>query len=195
MASEPAALLGLIRDSVATPQIAAARLLALRPSGLVLLQAAVLVSALDALLLGVLGGGFVIPLPSGDWILPPLLHAALLGASLILTACALQVGGQVLGGQGRFAQALLVTIWLEVIAIAIQLVQVVVALALPMLTGFAGVAGLAILLWCMVHFARVLHGFPGYGRAIGAILIGALAVGLALTVLLGFLGFGVSPDV
>ena len=196
MASESAGLLSLIRDSVAAPQRAAERLLALRPSGIVLAQSAVLVSVLDALILGVLGGGgFVIPLPDGDWVLPPFLHAALLVASLVLTAGALQVGGQILGGKGRFADALLVTIWLEVIAIAVQFAQILVALALPMLTDLVGLLGIVVILWCMVHFAKALHGFPGLGRAIGAVLIGALAVGIALSLLLGFLGFGASPDV
>jgi hypothetical protein len=196
MASEAGHLLGLIRDSVATPQQAAARILSWRLSGLVLLQAAVLVSVLDALILGVIGGGaFVIPLPDGDWVLPPLLHAALLGGSLLLTAGALQVGGRILGGRGRFDQALLLTIWLEVIAIAVQVVQVALALFLPLLADLSGLAGVAVILWCMVHFTRVLHGFTGYGRAIGAIFLGALAVGLAVSMLLGFLGFGAPPDV
>jgi hypothetical protein len=152
------------------------------------------VSVLDALLLGLLAGGrFVLPLPSGDVLVPPLAHAAVLLASLVLTASAIQIGGRFLGGQGRFSEALLVVVWMEVLALGTEIVLLAASLLLPPLTGILGIAGLAVLLWCLVHFIRALHGFAGLGRAVAALLIGAVAVGLALSLLLG--AFGVAPDV
>jgi hypothetical protein len=52
-----------------------------------------------------------------------------------------------------------------------------------------------VLLWCLVHFIRALHGFARLGRAVAALVIGAVAVGLVLSLLLGALGFGAAPDV
>lgn len=196
MASDGSILLGMIRDSIASPTEAAERLLALRPSRLVILQAAVLVSVLDALLVGVLSGGaFTIPLPDGEAVLSPLLHAALLVGSLLISAGSLQVGGQILGGRGRYDESLLVVVWLEVLAIAIHLVELLAALVLPPLAPILALVGLALLLWCLVHFTRALHGFSGYGRTVLALLLGAVAIGIALSALLGFFGFGGSPDV
>ncbi|MBP1804237.1 YIP1 family protein [Rubellimicrobium aerolatum] len=196
MASDGSILLSLIRDSIATPREAAGRLLALRPPLGVVLEAAVLVSVLDALLVGVLSGGaFAIPLPEGQMVLSPLMHAALLAASLLISAGALQVGGQLLGGRGRFDQALLVVVWLEVVAIAIQLVELAAALLLAPLAPLLALAGLALLLWCVVHFTRALHGFSGYGRTLLALLLGAFAIGIALSALLGLFGFGGPADV
>ncbi len=196
MASDGSNLLLMIRDSVASPREAAERLLAMRPTLAVVMQSAVLVSAIDALVLGVLAGGaFTIPMAEGDVVLSPLAHALALVASLLLSAGALQVGGQILGGRGRFHQALLVVVWLEVVAIVVQLVQVMAALLVPPLAPLLGLAGLAVLLWCLVHFTRVLHGFPGLGRTLMALLLGALAVGIALSTVLAFLGFGGPPDV
>lgn len=189
-------ILSMIRDSVAEPQETADRLLALRPSTGVILQAAVLVSVLDALLLGALGGGsFVMPTPDGGLALSPFLHAAVLFGSLVLSAGALQVGGQMLGGKGRFQESLLVVVWLEVLAIAVQLVTLLVAIIVPPIAGVLGILGLGILIWCIVHFARALHGFPGYGRTIGALLLGAVVVVFGMSVLLAMLGFGGPPDV
>ncbi|TNC67570.1 YIP1 family protein [Rubellimicrobium roseum] len=196
MASSGTTLLNMLRDSVTTPREAATRLLAIRPSLGLVLQGAALVSILDALLLGVLAGGsFAIPLPEGDMILNPFNHAALLLCSLVLSAGALQAGGQVLGGTGRFDQALLVVVWLEVVAIAVQLVQVVAALILPPLAPLLGLAGLVVLLWCVLNFTRILHGFPGFGRTVLALVVGALIVVVALSALFGIFGVGATPDV
>lgn len=196
MASERISVLRLIRDSVAAPGVTAERLLSLElPLGTVV-QGAILVSALDALLLGLLGGGaFAVPTPDGDLVFPPMIHALLLLASLLLSAGALQVGGQIVGGQGRFHQALLLVVWLEVVALAVQVIQLAVALLVTPLAPFVGLAGLAVLLWCMIHFTRVLHRFEGYGRTILALIFSTVVILIALSLLLGFLGMGAPPNV
>jgi len=189
-------LLHMIRDSVAEPQEMADRLLAQRPRTRIVLEGALLVSVLDALLLGILGGGMAsMPTPQGEMAFSPFAHTAVLLASLILSAGALQVGGQMLGGKGRFAEALMLVVWLEVLAIVIQAATLLVALALPPLAGLLGVLGLAVLIWCVVHFARALHGFPGYGRTIGALLLGGVVVVIGVSILLAMLGFGGPADV
>ena len=189
-------LLIMLRDSVAEPQETADRLLALRPATGVVIQAAVLVAVLDALILGLLGGGAsAMPTPDGEVTLSPFVHAAVLFASLLLSAGALQVGGRMLGGKGRFEEALLLVVWLEVISIAVQAAILVAALILPPLAGVLGLIGLAILLWCLVHFNRALHGFTGLGRTIAALLVGAVVVVLGLSAFLAVLGFGGAPDV
>ncbi|WP_210529762.1 YIP1 family protein [Rubellimicrobium arenae] len=196
MASSDTNLLVLIRDSLAAPGEVASRLLSLRPGLAAVVQAAALVSILDALLLGALtGGAFVIPLPDGDVILDPFTHAALLGASLLISAVALFVGGRVLGGRGQFEQALLVVAWLELLAIVIQVAQLLFSILLPPVAPILALAGLFLLIWCVVQFTRVLHGFGGFGRTILALLLGAIVVGIALTILMSVVGFGGSSDV
>ena len=80
-------------------------------------------------------------------------------------------------------------------AIAIQLVQVAAALILAPLAPLVGLAGLVVLLWCVLNFTRTLHGFPGFGRTILALVAGALVVVLALSALFGIFGVGAPPDV
>lgn len=190
-------LLAMLRDSVAEPQEAADRLLALRPATAVVVQAAVLVSVLDALILGVLGdGALVMPTPlGGGALVPPLGQAAILLVSLFLSAAALQVGGRLLGGTGRFEEALLLVVWLEVMSMGVQAVTLLAALILPPLAGLLGLLGLAILLWCLVHFTRALHGFPGFGRPVATLLLGAVVVVVGLSAILALLGFGGPPRV
>lgn len=189
-------LLTMLRDSIATPTEAAERLLALRPRTRTVFEGAVLVATLDALSLGLLtGGGFEVPLPSGTLVIPPLGYAAVLVAFQILWAGVIEVGGRLLGGRGRFAEALLVIVWLEVLSLVIGLLQLVLISLLPGLAPLLALLGIAVLLWCLVHFTRALHGFAGYGRTILSLILGALVTGLALSLLLASLGLGVAPDV
>lgn len=189
-------LLNLLRDSVAEPQEFADRLLASRPRTSTVFEAAVLLSILDALVLGALGGGgTALPTPAGEIQLSPFEHAGILLASLLLTASALQVGGQLLKGRGRYAEALVLVVWLEVVALAIQVATLLVALVLPPLAGIVGMLGFAVLLWCLLHFVRALHGFAGLGRAAGALVLGAILVILASSLLLAAFGLGVPSDV
>ncbi len=185
--SPPPTLIALIRDSIATPQAMAARLLRLNLPLRPVLELVVLVSVLDALLVGTLGGGsFALPMLDGSMRpVGPLTHATLLTALLVLSAGALQVAGQVLGGRGRLTEALLVVGWLEVISLAVPVVQVVVHLLLPPLAGLVGLAGIAVLLWCLLHFVRVLHGFDGFGRTVGTLLLAMIGIGIGLSMILG----------
>ena len=189
-------LLSMIRSSVVEPQEAADRLLALRPATGVILQAAILVSVLDALILGFLGGcALAMPTPGGEVMLAPFAHAAVLLASLTLSAGALQVGGRMLGGRGRFEEALLLVVWLEVVSITVQAVTLVATLILPPLGGITALLGLAVLLWCLVQFARVLHGFASLWRTVAGLLLGAVVMILGISVVLAVLGFGGPSDV
>lgn len=189
-------LLTMIRDSVADPQETADRLLSLRPSTGVIVQAAVLVSVLDALILGALGGGsVVVPMPEGEVVLSPFMLAAFFFSWLVLSAGGLQVGGQILGGKGRLQESLLVVVWLAVIKTAIDMATLLVALVVPPIAGVLAFLGLGILIWCVVHFVRALHGFAGYGRAVGALLLGGVIMVVGISALLALLGFGGPPDV
>lgn len=198
MASEGSALLGMIRDSIVAPRSSAERVLALRPAPTELMLGVVLVATLDALLAGVTGVGVII-IPDGadglGQVLSPFAHAAMLAMLLLVFASAFQAGGQVLGGQGRFSESLLVVVWLEVVSLAIQVVQAFVMKLVPPLEMSAAIAGGLLLLWCLLNFMRALHRFTGLGRTIGAVLLASIGAALALSFLLALLGIGVPSDV
>lgn len=187
-------LLTMLRDSVAEPRLTADRLLAMRPPIAVVVQAAVLMSVLDALTAGLLGGGFVVlPAIEGELLVSPFQYAGLLLASLLAGAMSLQVSGRMLGGKGHFREALLLFVWLDVLLFAIQAVSLLVALVLPPFIGLLGLLSLAIFVWCLVHFTRALHGFGGYGRTFGALVLASVVFVIGMSSLLIFLGFGGPP--
>lgn len=188
-------MLPLFRQSLANPRDAAHRLLSIQQLAAFGPQAIVLVAALSALMAGGLSGG-ELPMPAGEGTvnLSPLAYAAVLLLILGLGSVTLTVAGRALGGTGTVAGALVLVAWLQAIDVALQVVVLVVAIVMPPLLPLIALAGLAALLWCLMGFVQALHGF-GPGRALGAILLAALGLGVTLAVLLGFSGLGVAPDV
>lgn len=188
-------MLPLVRQSLSNPHDAALHLLGARPSAWLGLQGLLLVAALGGVLVGLLTGGRLdLPTVEGTIALGPLSYAATLFVTLALGAVALALAGRALGGAGTVAGSLAIVAWLQVIDLAIQTAGVAVAILVPPLAPVAALAGLAALLWCLLGFVQALHGM-GPGRALGAILLAALGLGLALAVLVGVLGIGVPTDV
>ncbi|NAZ36836.1 YIP1 family protein [Rubellimicrobium sp. CFH 75288] len=181
------ALLPMLRESVVAPGATATRLLAWRLPLRTILEAMVLVAVIDAILAGLLGRGTpLLPGVDGDGVtIGPMVHALILIGSLILSAGAIQTGGQLLGGMGSFREALLLMTWLEVLSVMVQVVQLVASLILPPLAGLVGLAGLAVLLWCLVHFVRALHRFDGWGRTLGTLVLAMFAAAIAVSIVAG----------
>jgi hypothetical protein len=191
-------LVRAIGASVSGPVPAARRLLGLDlPLGVVV-QALVAVSILGALVRVLAGGGAVeVPASPGTGAevmrVGPAMLAAALALGLALTAWAFRAAGRALGGQATYRDTLLVLVWIEVLALAVSLVQVVAILALPFAAPLVGLLGLVVTLWCLICFLQVAHGFPGPGRAALTVLLGALGLGFVLVVMVAALGG--APDV
>ena len=184
-------LTDLLRLSLRAPQDAAARLLATMPGTVAVWQALALVTCISVVLTALVQGAMpMVPTGAegGSFGLTPFTYAGLLGLSLVLLAGGVTATGRVLGGSGRFASALALVVWLEVLAMALRLLQGVLILVLPPLAGLVGLAGLVWLFWCLARFIQVLHGFRGPGRATVALFLAFIAIGTALALVLALTG-------
>lgn len=88
--------------------------------------------------------------------------------------------GRAFGGHGNFADALLIVVWLQLLTLALQLLQLVATLVAPPLAGIIGLGGLALFLWLMTAFVAELHGFRSRGRVFLGLVLTALGTGLIL---------------
>ncbi|WP_341213671.1 YIP1 family protein [uncultured Limimaricola sp.] len=184
-------LTDLLRLSLRAPGDAAARLLGSFPGAAATWQALILVICLSVVLTALIQGAMpMMPVDAtgASFGLSPFGYAGLLGVSLVLLAGGVTATGRILGGVGRFASALALVVWLEVLAMALRLVQGVLILVLPPLAGLVGLAGLVWLFWCLARFVQVLHGFRGIGRAMVALFLAFIAIGTALALLLALTG-------
>ena len=145
-----------------------------------------LVTVMSVLLLEL--GNALSPAGSAILRLTPFTLCVILGASLIMMVFALQLTGQMLGGQGRFAAALLLVIWWQAMALVIQAAQTLAVLILPPLAGLLTIAGLVWLVFALLHFVNVLHGFDSLPKALATVAIGVVGISFGLALLLTLIG-------
>jgi hypothetical protein len=191
----PGGVMRLLALTVRDPAEAARLLLSLNLSRGVLWQALALVTIVSVLVVALSPG----PMPDAATaegtdalFLSPFAYATILGASLVMLVFALHFTGAALGGTGSFAGTLTLVTWLEVLATAIRVAQVVTLLVAPMLAGIVSIAGLVLLFWTLVNFIRVLHGFSTLGRAVLTLLLAIAGMSVGLMLILGLIGVGVA---
>lgn len=116
-------------------------------------------------------------------------------AGTILMVAGLMAGvGRLFGGQGSFADALLLMVWLEFLTLPLTLVQLVLLLTFPPATILVALAALVVFVRIFVVFAATLHGFRSLLAVAGAalatlfgvsLILGAIMVALGIEPLLG----------
>lgn len=92
--------------------------------------------------------------------------------------------GRAFGGRGSFPDALLIVVWLQLLMLALQVLQLVVTFFSPALAGLIGLAGFGVFLWLMTTFIAELHGFTSRGLVFLGMVLSCLAAGFVLGILL-----------
>ncbi|WP_347310074.1 YIP1 family protein [Defluviimonas sp. SAOS-178_SWC] len=183
-------LVDLARETLRSPRKAAGRLVALDPPmearWLALLFVAVFAVfetrlALFLMPIGAESGVFAIL--GNPWLGVPAQIA-----SLVLIAAAMAWIGGLFGGGGRFADALLLVVWLEFLLTVAQAVQMVAMLVLPPLGALLAIGVLAGFLWLMVQFTAALHGFQNLFKVFLGMVAGFVVIVTTLAMLFGALG-------
>lgn len=183
-------LAALLRETVRDPQGGARRILALGlPEG-VLWQALVAVVSISVLLTQL--GEHLVP-PPMDPLSPvlrdnPMLTAVVQGGLLAVMVYAIHFIGRGFGGRGSFAGALALTVWLQVLMVALQVVQTLFLLVLPPVAGLIGLAGIFAFFWFLSHFVAALHGFASVFMTFMAILASMFGIVMGMSVILLLLG-------
>lgn len=190
MTLDPAAFLRLVWQTVTDPAGTARMILSLDLSRGVLWQGLVLVTTLSVLLGALVQGGRP-ALPGADGVeVGPLAYAMILGASLVLMVFAIHFTGRSMGGTGDFGGAIALVVWLEAVAMVVRFVQGLLLLLAPPLAGLFSIAALAVLLWCLVTFVDVLHGFRSRGKAALVLILAVFGLGVGLMLILSLIGVG-----
>ncbi len=186
MTADLTAIGQLLWNSLWRPADVARLLLRRVPARPALWMALGLVAILSVLVMALApGAGGDGPLAAQGMAMTPLASATVLGALLVMMVFALYYTGLALGGTGAFGAALLLVIWVEALATALRLAGVVVALALgPQAAALFSLFGLGALLWVLVNFIDVLHGFDSLGRAIVTFGLAVLGIGGGLVLIL-----------
>ncbi|NHB76882.1 YIP1 family protein [Rhodobacter calidifons] len=178
-------LIALARLTLEDPRTAARALLAedvplpARSAGLLL------VAVVSALLASVQIGLSPQPMDpiSAFMLASPFRAAVVQWVFLALSVLLIHRVGRAFGGRGAFADALLVVVWLQVLMLVVQALQLVTGILIPPLAGLIGLGGFALFLWLMTCFIAELHGFASRGKVFLGMVVTAFAAGLVLGVL------------
>lgn len=193
-------LLIMGRDTLADPKEGARRVLSLPLPRRALWQALALVVIVSLLLTHV--SDRLMP-SSLDPMAPifrsaPFLTVVIFGALTLVTVLALYHVGRMMGGTGSFEGALRLTLWLQLIMLAVQVVQVFFLLVYPPVAALLGPAAFVLSMWLLTNFAAVLHGFRSLLPVFLMIVATAFFLGIVLFFVLTLFGISLPtemPDV
>lgn len=124
-------------------------------------------------------------------VLSPFTYTILVGAFLVIFVFAIKGAGGMLGGQGTLDATLVLMVWFQVVSLVLEAAQVVLVLISPFLGGLFGMVSLGVLLWCIVNFIDVLHGFQNKGKAVGTLLLALIGTAMGAALVLMFVGVNV----
>jgi hypothetical protein len=113
----------------------------------------------------------------------PIRSAALQWIILTLSAVLIHRVGQARGGTGSFVDAMLIVVWLQVLMLALQVVQLLALVIAPPLAALLNLGGLVLFFWLMTNFVAELHGFTSRRAVFVGIVVTAFAVAFALVIL------------
>ncbi len=185
----------LVRQTIRDPQGAARRLMAMDPPmearwiGLVLVTVCALLLTKLSLIAMTSGAEH----PFFAMLAHPWIGIPVQAGSLVVMSAGIAVGGRVFGGQGNFADALLLVVWLQVMLTLLQAVQFFALILVPPLGALIAFAAIGAFLWLLVHFTAALHGFTNLPLVFFGLLLGFVALVVVLAILLTVLG--VTPPV
>lgn len=187
--------LQLVIDSLRRPRGAAQQVLALDLPQHVLLLAAAATSCVG--ILAVYLALVVSPGPV-DPVSAMLLANPLLGAVVQFLVLLAVVGltarvGAIFKGTGDLQGALALVVWLNVMMLILQMVQLAAMLALPVLVPIIWLVTLFWALWAFANFVAELHGFGNPFLVLGGVLVTLVVLLFGISILLAILG--ISPRV
>ncbi|TBN43857.1 YIP1 family protein [Paracoccus subflavus] len=108
--------------------------------------------------------------------------------AIVLAAGLMSGAGRLFGGTGTFMDALLLTVWIEILLLLVQILQLGVALILPGMAGLLGIAAIVLFLWLTVQFTKALHGFQNGLKVALGLIATVFVAGFVLSLFAASLG-------
>ena len=144
-----------------------------------------------SVILSFLSGGLE-PVPDQASLSPLVLalSSAIAGAASVFLVWKI---GAAMEGTGKFEEALLLTVFLQGMIFAGQLVEFLLFFFLPALSGLFSIAIIVLTFWINLNFIAALHGFASLWKSFGVLIMASLGVALILIFLMSLLGVQLMP--
>lgn len=151
-----------------------------------------LVAVLNVVLLSLLQLLSPAPIAFEDQVfaLSPFAYVAIVGAFLAMLVGGTFYVGKMMGGVGSFAATLTIIVWFQTVSLTLEAVQLALVLISPAVASLFGMLSLGALIWCIVNFVNVLHGFESLGKALAVIVLALIGTALCAGIVLAIFGVG-----
>ncbi|SHE73352.1 Yip1 domain-containing protein [Litoreibacter ascidiaceicola] len=134
------------------------------------------------------------PFPSS-----PLLLGLVIWGLLVVSVFITHYIGRAFDGRGELKDSLKTVIWMQVVLLALQVVQIALFLISPVIAILFGWVGALYVFYIFLEFVRALHGF----RSLGLVLAGAVVsliglmfgIALAIGLIAGIFGLELGANV
>ena len=185
------ALLPLARQTLTQPRQAAETLLAMNVPKTALWPGFFLMVILSVLLMYVAQSSDLAIASGGMTPSPFVMMLATCAISLAYVVSLWKIG-QAMGGKGSFEDALLLTVFVQAILFAAQIVELLLTLVVPPIGVVFSLVLIFAAVWININFVAALHGFPSLMKAFGVLLLASLGVAILMVFLLSFAGMGMT---
>jgi len=125
--------------------------------------------------------------------LTPFALVILVGFMLSLFVYAVHIAGKMMGSPAGFPACLAIMAWFNWVNVTLEGMQVALALISPSVAAMFSVIAFGVMLWCLLNFLNVLHGFGSMLKAAASLFLALVMLALIGAVVLTF--FGVTPGV
>lgn len=178
--------------SLIEPADMARHVLAMKFDTRVLWTAMALVAVLNVLFLALMQ--YISPLPVAfreDAVaLSPFSLTVVIGVSLGLLVFTIYYVGQWLDGTGDLPRTLTILVWFHAINLTLEACQLVLILISPYLSALFSLVIVGAMLWCIVNFINVLHGFESLMKSFVTLILSLVGMGIIGGFVLAVLGVG-----
>jgi hypothetical protein len=181
-----------VYTSILEPTKMAQKAIALNLPREALWTALALIAVLNVILLALLQMLSPAPIAFEEqaFALSPFAYVAIIGVFLVLLVAATFQIGKMMGGVGTFTATLAIIVWFQSVSLTLEAIQLVLVLISPAIASIFGILSLGALIWCIVNFVNVLHGFENMGKALTTIVLALIGTALCAGIVLAILGVG-----
>lgn len=113
--------------------------------------------------------------------------------AMVVSALMMAQVGRLFGGQGNFADALLIVAWVELLLVGLQGLQLVLMMLVPATASMLSIIAFGLFLYLAVAMTKALHGFASTGKVVLGLVGSLFVLGFVLSLLAA--AFGIVPEV
>lgn len=171
-------------ESVTTPRDVAERMIRWPIDRSTLWMGLILVIVLNTLSFQLTLALFPAPMQLPPIMTTPFAYALAVGGGFVIMVLILTWLGKAFGGHGELDQVLMITVWLQLLRFAAQVVLLGLAVLVEPLANLLTLVVAILGVWIFLNFLDVVHGFQSIAKTFLLVAVASIGVAFGLAIIL-----------